>query len=104
MNTMLFMEGNLTATPLAGGGDVTALPAPDSMLLDTAAVYQTAAEAGGQQYLDDGYTATASLTTYPLDETVPTWYVNYQDASFSVAFTVIIDAESGAVIQALALE
>ncbi len=104
MNSMIFVDGNLTATVLPGGGEIRKLPAPESMLLDTKVVFETAADAGGQQYLDEGYTAIASLTTYPLDETVPTWYVNYHDASFSVAFTTIIDAESGAVIQALALQ
>ena len=44
----------------------------------------------------------AALTQYPLDETVPTWYVNYMDPDTAqVAFTVIIDARSGDVMQAI---
>jgi hypothetical protein len=44
----------------------------------------------------------ASLVTYPMDESVPTWYVNYMRPT--VGFSVIIDARSGDVIQAIALE
>ena len=46
----------------------------------------------------------AGLTPYPLDEDIPTWYIHYQDpADNTVAFTVIIDARSGEVIQAIAV-
>jgi polar amino acid transport system substrate-binding protein len=102
INTMMFMQGQLSATPLANTSFVKPLPGVDNATFDTAAIYKTAAAAGGQAYLDKGYTASASLTSYPLDETIPTWYVNYQDQSFSVGFTVIIDARSGEVMQALA--
>ena len=46
----------------------------------------------------------AALTQYPLDETQSTWYVNYVDPSnFNAVFTVIIDARTGGVMQAIDL-
>jgi hypothetical protein len=102
MNSMIFMNGTLNATalPLPSGARI--VPAMDSVILDTKSIYDTAAAAGGQAYLDAGYDAMASLVTYPMDENVPTWYVNYMGPT--VGFSVIIDARSGDVIQAIALE
>ncbi|MDX1522089.1 MAG: hypothetical protein R3264_10715, partial [Anaerolineae bacterium] len=64
-----------------------------------------AAAAGGEAVMEEGYEPYAGLTPYPLDETIPTWYINYSDPDTAeVVFTVIIDARSGEVIQAISLE
>jgi hypothetical protein len=37
----------------------------------------------------------SNLTPYPLDNSIPTWYINYHTKDNTVSFTVIIDARSG---------
>jgi hypothetical protein len=66
--------------------------------------YETAAAAGGSALIAEGYQPSAGLTQYPIDASVATWYINYMDpGTFEVAFTVIINARSGEVIQAIDL-
>jgi hypothetical protein len=102
INSMAFVNGTLNATALPMPTGARVVPAMDSVILDTKSIYDTAAEAGGRAYLDAGYDAMVGLVTYPVDESVPTWYVNYMRPT--VGFSVIIDARSGEVIQAIALE
>ncbi len=104
MNTMIFVNGVLNTTPIPNAGSVPPIPDVDKVIFDTKKIFQLAADAGGQEYLDKGYTAAAALTRYPLDDTMPTWYVNYLDAGYSPGFTVVIEARSGEIIHALATE
>ena len=103
MLTVPFINGTLSTPPsVALPSDPGTIPAMDDVILDLAALYQTAASAGGDKFTGDDYYLMAGLTTYPLDETVPTWYMNYHNAdSNTVVFVVIIDARSGQVIQAI---
>jgi serine/threonine-protein kinase len=76
----------------------------ETVILDSQRIYDLAAGAGGQAIMAEGFVPAAALVQYPLDESVATWYVNYSDPdTFEVVFTVIIDARSGGVIQALDL-
>jgi len=101
--TIPFINRSLTTSPsVALPADPGVIPAMDEVILELADLYQTAADAGGTEFTGDGYYLMAGLTRYPLDETVPTWYMNYHDAgNNTVVFTVIIDARSGEVIQAI---
>jgi hypothetical protein len=103
MLTVPFINGALTTPPaVALPTDPGAIPAMDNVILDLSGLYQTAADAGGDKFTGDGYYLMAGLTRYPLDENMPTWYMNYHDATNNtVVFTVIIDARSGEVIQAI---
>ncbi len=103
--TVPFINGAITTPPsVALPADPGVVPAMDDVILDLSDLYQTAADAGGAEFAGDGYYLMAGLTRYPLDENVPTWYMNYHDANSNTAlFTVIIDARSGEVIQAINL-
>ncbi len=103
MLTVPFINGTLSTPPsVALPSDPGAIPAMDDVILELGSLYQTAASASGNKFTGDDYYLMAGLTTYPLDETVPTWYMNYHDAGDNtVVFTVIIDARSGEVIQAI---
>jgi hypothetical protein len=74
------------------------LPAADSVILDTKQIYDIAAGAGGSDQIANNANVFLALTKYPLDDTVPTWYVRYQTADGG-GLIVIIDARSGDVIQ-----
>ncbi|MEW5960989.1 MAG: serine/threonine-protein kinase [Chloroflexota bacterium] len=105
MNTFMFINGVLQpATPVTLPNPPNLVPFDDSVILDTRRIYETAAAAGGSNIMAEGYEPSAALTQYPLDETRPTWYINYMDpANYNVVFTVIIDARTGEVIQAIDL-
>ena len=64
-------------------------------------IYETPAAAGGQKYIDQGHYVMAGLTPYPLDNSIPTWHINYHTQNNTAAFTVIIDARSGEVMQSI---
>ncbi|MCB0173063.1 MAG: hypothetical protein KDJ97_21230, partial [Anaerolineae bacterium] len=103
LQTFLLQNGVIRPTspvPLPQAPNL--VPFDDAVILDTKQIYDTAAAAGGAAIMAEGYEPAAALTQYPLDETVPTWYVNYMDPDTAqVAFTVIIDARSGDVMQAI---
>ncbi|MCB0224626.1 MAG: protein kinase, partial [Anaerolineae bacterium] len=103
LQTFLLQNGVIRPTspvPLPQAPNL--VPFDDAVILDTKQIYDTAAAAGGAAIMGEGYEPSAALTQYPLDETVPTWYVNYMDPDTAqVAFTVIIDARSGDVMQAI---
>lgn len=103
LQTFLLQNGVIRPTspvPLPQAPNL--VPFDDAVILDTKQIYDTAAAAGGAAIMAEGYEPSAALTQYPLDETVPTWYVNYMDPDTAqVAFTVIIDARSGNVIQTI---
>jgi hypothetical protein len=103
LSNYLFIDGVLQpVTPVALSQQPNLVPYDASVILDTKTIFDTAAAAGGSQVIAEDYEPSAALTQYPLDENTPTWYVNYMDPeNFTVAYTVIIDARSGAVIQAL---
>jgi hypothetical protein len=107
LNTMQFKDGTVTSAgtvPLAAG-EARPIAEIDSVILETKSIYDTAAAAGGSQYVAAEYIPWASLTSYPLDITTPTWYIHYVNPeSNSPAFTAIIDARSGEVIQAITIE
>lgn len=102
LNTLIFSKGSFTSQP-------TDLPTPkttvlDNVILDTKRLYDIAEGAGAAKYTAEGYRPMATITPYPLDETRLTWYLNYAGGDFRVVYTVIIDAESGDIIQSLAHE
>ncbi|MBN1993124.1 MAG: hypothetical protein JW953_10505 [Anaerolineae bacterium] len=105
MLPLLFINGALNTpptVPMPVAPDT--VPAFDSVTLEMKALYDTAAAAAGSQYTGPDYYLMASLTPYPLDKSIPTWYMNFHDAqNNTVAFNVIIDARSGEVIQAVNL-
>ena len=74
------------------------MPQADAVILDTKQIYDIAGEAGGSDLVANGANVTLSLTKYPLDDTVPTWYVRYNLVD-GTGLMVIIDARSGDVIQ-----
>ncbi len=101
-NSFFVMEGALTST-------ATDLPVPQAVvaidvILDTKQLYDIGNEAGATVYTVQGYRPMASLTPYPLDKDRLTWYLNYAGGDFRVVYTVIIDATTGEVIQALDLQ
>ncbi len=101
-NAFFIMDGALTSTP-------NDLPVPQAVvandiILDTKRLYDIGNEAGATTYTVQGYRPMAALTPYPLDEDKLTWYLNYAGGDYRVVFTVIIDATTGDVMQALDLE
>jgi hypothetical protein len=104
LNSMIIVNGALNASTVPLPLAQRAIPAVDRVMMDTKSLYETAASAGGAGYINEGYYVSAGLTPYPLDEEIPTWYIHFLDsADNTVAFTVIIDARSGEVIQAIAV-
>jgi serine/threonine protein kinase len=102
LNTIMLISGALTTSP-------TNLPVPkatvlEGVILDTAKLYQLADQAGAAKYTAQGYRPSAAITPYPLDENKLTWYLNYAGGDYRVVYTVIIDAKSGEVIQAIDLQ
>jgi serine/threonine protein kinase len=102
LNTLMFIKGTFNSSP-------TDLPTPkttvlDGVILDTKRLYDIAEKAGAAKYTAEGYRPMAAITPYPLDETQLTWYLNYAGGDFRVVYTVIIDAKTGEVIQAIPLE
>ncbi len=102
LNTLMFSNGTLSSSP-------TNLPTPkttvlEGVILDTKQLYEIGEKAGASQYTSQGYRPMAAITPYPLDETKLTWYLNYAGGDFRVVYTVVIDAKSGEVIQAIPLE
>jgi tRNA A-37 threonylcarbamoyl transferase component Bud32 len=102
LNTLMFMNGALVSSP-------TNLPVPkttvlDNVILDTKRLYDIGEKAGAAKFTAEGYRPMAAITPYPLDENRLTWYLNYAGGDYRVVFTVVIDAVSGEVIQAIALE
>jgi hypothetical protein len=105
VNSMIVIEGALNASPVAMPVAQKAVPDIEAVIMDTQSLYNTAAATGGADYLEAGYSVSAGLTRYPLDESMPTWYMHFHDpADSTLAFTVIIDARSGEVIQAIPLD
>ncbi len=99
MNSMLIMQGIVTESPISLDQPPGLVPFGDEVILDTKKIYDTAQAAGGNQYTKENV-AMAGLVPYPLDNTVPTWYINYQNTKdYTVNFTVIIDARTGQVMQ-----
>ncbi len=101
-NSFFIAEGNLTSTP-------SDLPVPQAIvandvILDTKQLVDIANGAGAETYTVQGYRPIASLTPYPLDKNRLTWYLNYAGGDYRVVYTVIIDAVTGDVIQAIDLE
>jgi len=105
INSFLFNNGTLLpGQPVAVPQQPNLVSFDEAVNLDARSIYETAAAAGGSQVMAEGYQPAAALTQYPLDASVATWYVNYMDPqSFSVVYTVIINARSGEVIQAIDL-
>jgi hypothetical protein len=103
MLTLPFINGVLNTPPAVQmPADPGTIPAMDAVILEMKSIYDTAATAAGSQYLSEEYYVIAGLTPYPLDESIPTWYIHYHDAqNNTVSFTVIIDARSGEVIQSI---
>ncbi|GIK39355.1 MAG: hypothetical protein BroJett011_31880 [Chloroflexota bacterium] len=102
LNTLMFMNGTFTSSP-------TNLPTPkttilEGVILDTKRLYDIGEKAGASKFTAEGYRPMAAIVPYPLDETKLTWYLNYAGGDFRVVYTVIIDARSGEVVQAIALE
>lgn len=102
LNTLMFTNGTFNSSP-------TNLPTPkttllDGVILDTKRLYDIAEKAGAAKYTAEGYRPMAAITPYPLDETRLTWYLNYAGGDFRVVYTVVIDAKTGEVIQAIPLE
>ncbi len=102
LNTLMFTNGAFTSSP-------TNLPTPkttilDGVILDTKRLYDIGEQAGATQFTAEGYRPMAAITPYPLDETRLTWYLNYAGGDFRVVYTVVIDAKTGEVIQAIPLE
>jgi hypothetical protein len=105
VNSMLILNGEPQGTPLDIPDEQTTMANIESLILDTKTIYETAANAGGSAYLAEGKTVMAGLVPYPLDSTLPTWYVHYQDpTTFEVAFSVIINARSGEVMETVTAE
>jgi serine/threonine-protein kinase len=100
-NSMIFLNGTLNATPLPNQGFPRAIPDFEAVNLDTKAIYDTAAAAGGSEQIANGANVTLALTTYPIDESVPTWYVTYSATAQTGGLIVIIDARSGEVLQTI---
>jgi hypothetical protein len=101
--TVPFINGILSTPPaVALPADPGTIPTMDEVILELGDLYQTATDASDNKFTGDDYYLMAGLTPYPLDESVPTWYMNYHNASDNtVVFVVIIDARSGDVIQAI---
>ncbi len=99
VNTMIFVNGVLNASPLANQGS-RPLPAADAVILDTKRLYDIAAGAGGSDWVADGANVNFGLTKDPLDDTVPTWYIRYTLADGSNPI-IIIDARTGEVMQVI---
>ncbi len=101
-NSMMYMDGALTSTP-------SDLPVPEAVvakdvILDTKQLYDLAEAAGAAEFTAEGYRPMASLTPFPLDKSRLTWYLNYQGGDYRVVYTVIIDAVTGEVMQAIGTE
>ena len=102
MLSLTFINGTLNTPPAVPlPSDPGKIPAQDSVILDMKKIYETAAAAGGQKYIDQDHYVMAGLTPYPLDNSIPTWYINYHAKDNTVSFTVIIDARSGEVMQSI---
>jgi hypothetical protein len=103
MLSLLFANGKLNTPPAVQmPGNPGTIPALDSVILETQRLYETAAGAGGDQFLNEDYYPRAGLTPYPLDESIPAWYINYHKVQDNtVVYVVIIDARSGEVIQSV---
>jgi len=103
LNSIMFMDGAFTTMPAD-------LPVPqavtvgNNVILDTKRLYDTAEAGGAAKFTAQGYRPSASLVPYPVDESRLTWYLNYQGGDYRVVFTVIIDALSGEIIQAIATQ
>lgn len=102
LNTIIFMNGTFTTSP-------TDLPTPkttilEGVILDTKRLVEIGDQAGAAKYTAEGYRPMAAITPSPLDENLLTWYLNYAGGDYRVVYTVIIDAKTGEVIQATALE
>jgi hypothetical protein len=105
INTMLMLNGEPQGTPLEVPDEQTTIANVEALVLDTKTIYETAANAGGNAYLSEGKTVMAGLIAYPLDSTLPTWYIHYQDpTTYQVAFTVIINARNGEVMETITAE
>ncbi|GEM_PF-3529168 len=100
LNSMLIVNGKVSGMPLPLDETPGIVPWSDDIIMDSKKIYELAQAAGGSKYSNEEYLPMASLVTYPLDDTVATWYVNYQNSKdYTVVFTVIIDARTGAVMQ-----
>lgn len=102
LNTIMLINGNLTSSP-------NNLPTPkttvlDGVILDTKKLYDIGDKAGAAKYTAEGYRPSAAVTINPVNENQLTWYLNYAGGDYRVVYTVIIDAKSGEVIQAIAME
>lgn len=102
LNSIMFTDGTLSSSP-------TNLPVPktmvlDGVILDTKRLYDIGEKAGASKFTTEGYRPMAAVVPYPLDETKLTWYLNYAGGDFRVVYTVIIDAKSGEVVQAIATQ
>jgi len=100
--SFVIADGVQSSTP-------TDLPVPQAIvandvILDTKQLVDIANAAGAETYTVQGYRPIASLTPYPLDKNKLTWYLNYSGGDYRVVYTVIIDAVTGDVIQAIDLE
>jgi hypothetical protein len=91
------MNGTFTTFPMANSGS-RPMPAADSVILDTKQIYDTAAAAGGSEFIANGANVDMALTKYPLDDELPTWYVRYTLADGRNPI-IVVDARTGEVYQ-----
>lgn len=101
LNSMIFVNGTLNATPLPNQGFPQPIPSLDSVIFDTKRIYDIAAAAGGSDHIAAGANVTLALTDYPVDENIPTWYVTYSSTATTQGLIVIIEATSGNVLQTI---
>ncbi len=98
--TVALNEGVITGTP-ATNPDPGVTPDMDAVNLDLKSFLEKAAAAGGNDYLAKGYGVTAGLRPDVLDASIPAWTIIYLEPGQPIpAFTVIMDARSGAVLRA----
>ncbi|NJN93381.1 MAG: hypothetical protein HC875_04470 [Anaerolineales bacterium] len=102
LNTIIFMNGAFTTSP-------TDLPTPkttvlEDVILDTRRLVEIGDQAGAAKYTAEGYRPMAAITPNPLNEAQLTWYLNYAGGDYRVVYTVIIDAKTGEVLQAISLQ
>ncbi|MBI1883439.1 MAG: hypothetical protein HYS08_04440 [Chlamydiae bacterium] len=100
-NSIMFMNGKIS-------NSVAQLPVPQAVIishnaiLDTYKLYNIAEREGlANKSTTQGYRPIASLIPSPVDNTRLTWYFSYMGGDGRVVHTVIIDAITGQMMQAI---